>query len=241
MRFWRKKWVQMEQDQAEQKQAEQKRRRMEQKNDVYDTLMDLGLEAAKGDYENAAKICLKYLKRNPKNEVMLAWMGNFRVNGGKYEKGLMYFDKALRIDPDNADVLLQKAATLYKNHQYDEALACCDRIRKTGSEISSISQLFKVQLLRERGMQHEADRCLEEEVAPNPPKDPDIACQVAFSLKLLGMKDLGLDICNTILDAQPGDFFANETKDAILNDSCMPTFADMILNKCPDCDRPFYD
>lgn len=45
---------------------------------------------------------------------------------GKYEKAVEFYDNALAIDPDDADVLYDKGETLIKLGRTPEAMKCFD-------------------------------------------------------------------------------------------------------------------
>jgi tetratricopeptide (TPR) repeat protein len=47
--------------------------------------------------------------------------GNLKDSQGKYEEAIADYDRALQIDPDDADVLFDKAETLQKMGKYKEA------------------------------------------------------------------------------------------------------------------------
>jgi tetratricopeptide (TPR) repeat protein len=46
---------------------------------------------------------------------------NMKDSQGLYEEALAYYDKALQIDPDDADALFDKAETLQKMGRFKEA------------------------------------------------------------------------------------------------------------------------
>jgi tetratricopeptide (TPR) repeat protein len=46
---------------------------------------------------------------------------------GRHKEALSCYDKALEIDPKNADVWGMKGAALYELHRYQEAIECCDK------------------------------------------------------------------------------------------------------------------
>jgi tetratricopeptide (TPR) repeat protein len=47
--------------------------------------------------------------------------GNLKDSQGKYEEAIASYDKALQIDPDDADALFDKAETLQKMGKFKEA------------------------------------------------------------------------------------------------------------------------
>jgi tetratricopeptide (TPR) repeat protein len=47
--------------------------------------------------------------------------GNLKDSQGKYEEAIADYDKALQIDPDDADALFDKAETLQKMGKFKEA------------------------------------------------------------------------------------------------------------------------
>ena len=47
--------------------------------------------------------------------------GNLKDNQGKYEEAIADYDRALQIDPDDADALFDKAETLQKMGKLKEA------------------------------------------------------------------------------------------------------------------------
>ena len=47
--------------------------------------------------------------------------GNLKDSQGKYEEAIADYDKALQIDPDDADALFDKAETLQKMGRFKEA------------------------------------------------------------------------------------------------------------------------
>jgi tetratricopeptide (TPR) repeat protein len=46
---------------------------------------------------------------------------------GVMEQAIEYYDKALDIDPKNADVLINKGEVLYQSKKYNEAIECYDK------------------------------------------------------------------------------------------------------------------
>lgn len=50
--------------------------------------------------------------------------GNFFDNQGKYEKAVAAYDSALKIVPEDADVLFDKGQTLVKLGKIPEAMQC---------------------------------------------------------------------------------------------------------------------
>lgn len=53
--------------------------------------------------------------------------GDLRDSQGQYEKALAAYDKALEIDPDDADAWFNKGETLMKMGNIPEAAKCFDR------------------------------------------------------------------------------------------------------------------
>lgn len=56
-----------------------------------------------------------------KKEIHWVNEGNLKDSLGKYEEAIADYDRALQIDPDDADVLFDKAETLQKMGKYKEA------------------------------------------------------------------------------------------------------------------------
>ena len=52
--------------------------------------------------------------------------GDLRDREGQYEKAIKAYDNALKIDPENADVLFDKGETLVKMGRLKEAQKCFD-------------------------------------------------------------------------------------------------------------------
>ena len=56
-----------------------------------------------------------------KKEIYWVNEGNLKDSQGKYEEAIADYDRALQIDPYDADVLFDKAETLQKMGKYKEA------------------------------------------------------------------------------------------------------------------------
>jgi tetratricopeptide (TPR) repeat protein len=65
-----------------------------------------------------------------KHEKELVTEGDLLDSKGQYEKAIADYDKALQIDPDNADVWFDKGETLKKMGKLAEAEKCFEMATK---------------------------------------------------------------------------------------------------------------
>jgi tetratricopeptide (TPR) repeat protein len=56
---------------------------------------------------------------------------------GVYTEAIKYYDKALEIDPKDANVWVNKAVALHKLEKYDEAIECYDKALEIDPEDST--------------------------------------------------------------------------------------------------------
>ncbi|MFX1478260.1 MAG: leucine-rich repeat domain-containing protein [Promethearchaeota archaeon] len=72
----------------------------------------------------------KIPKDSPLAQNVNFWVeiGNSSFNSKKYDKAIESYDKALEIDPEKVNVLINKGVSLHYLHNYDEAELCYDKI-----------------------------------------------------------------------------------------------------------------
>ncbi|MBZ9578182.1 tetratricopeptide repeat protein [Patescibacteria group bacterium] len=94
---------------------------------------DIGLTYLKlHNYRMAIKYCDKALKRGPKNKIQKLWLlkGICFGNLDKHRKALEYFNKILRIAPNDPDAILNKITTLNCLGKYKLAMEWINRALK---------------------------------------------------------------------------------------------------------------
>ncbi|MGA9776974.1 MAG: tetratricopeptide repeat protein [Limisphaerales bacterium] len=95
-----------------------------------------------------------------RNVASLLTEGQSLLNGNEPEKALESFERALSLDPKNAETLIKKAGALEKLNRFEEAIACYDdAIAADGS--MTIAYLHKGGLFNRMSRYEEALQCYE--------------------------------------------------------------------------------
>jgi arylsulfatase A-like enzyme/cytochrome c-type biogenesis protein CcmH/NrfG len=78
-----------------------------------------------GQLEEAEKLGLEITKTDDKSSRGFILLGRIEENRGDHRKALMYFEKALHLEPNNVQLKLSLAYSLMKNSQQEMALKMC--------------------------------------------------------------------------------------------------------------------
>jgi tetratricopeptide (TPR) repeat protein len=81
-----------------------------------------------GNYKQAAKIISNLLEEEPKSALLWNKLGNALLRMGNQKESLMFYEKALSIDSDNREAIVNKGYVLFKQKKYDEAVKYADMI-----------------------------------------------------------------------------------------------------------------
>ncbi|PKC15840.1 hypothetical protein RhiirA5_481971 [Rhizophagus irregularis] len=80
------------------------------------------------DYKNCLKILDELLNINDKDSLILCYYGEILKNLGKYGEAVIYFTKAINIDPENIHNLNKRAIAYFVLQEYDKALLDVDKV-----------------------------------------------------------------------------------------------------------------
>ncbi len=81
-----------------------------------------------GSYKQAAKIFTSLLEEEPKSALLWNKLGNALLRMGNQKESLMFYEKALTLDADNREAIVNKGYVLMKQKKYDEAVKCAEMI-----------------------------------------------------------------------------------------------------------------
>ncbi|HHT9125059.1 MAG TPA: tetratricopeptide repeat protein [Candidatus Brocadiia bacterium] len=93
--------------------------------------------------------------------------GNALYKSGKYEEANTCFNKAIEIDPQNAEAWVQKGFALRRLYRYEGAITCFDKAIEIQSQLEWAWH-GKGGALRNLGRNEEAIRCHDEAIRINP-------------------------------------------------------------------------
>jgi RNA polymerase subunit RPABC4/transcription elongation factor Spt4 len=79
-------------------------------------------------YKKAAKIFTNLLEDEPKSALLWNKLGNALLRMGNQKESLVFYEKALTLDVDNREALVNKGYVLMKQKKYDEAVKCAEMI-----------------------------------------------------------------------------------------------------------------
>ncbi len=82
---------------------------------------------------------------------------------GNYEEALVWYDKALELDPENLDTLICKGWALDKGGKYEESLKCYEKVLELAPEFSDV-WFNKGVALANLGKSEEAMECYEKAI-----------------------------------------------------------------------------
>ena len=86
---------------------------------------------------------------------------------GRYEEAIEYYDKALKLSPEDIDIWSNKGNTLYEQGRYEEAIKCYDKALKFSPENVDIWN-DKGNTLYEQGRYEEAIKCYDKALKFSP-------------------------------------------------------------------------
>ncbi len=135
---------------------------------TYNLMVEYGLIGAEAGYAQAGKEAQAALRINPQSPEALAVLGDIAFFQAKqYEKGLAYFDSAVRADAANALSRQWYAAALQSVGRYGEALRQIDAAQRLDATSRSI-RVSKAIILLAKGDIDAAEAILKQLVAHEP-------------------------------------------------------------------------
>jgi tetratricopeptide (TPR) repeat protein len=81
-----------------------------------------------GSYKKAAKIFTSLLEDEPKSALLWNKLGNALLRMGNQKESLVFYEKALTLDADNREAIVNKGYVFMKQKKYDKAVKCADMI-----------------------------------------------------------------------------------------------------------------
>lgn len=88
-------------------------------------------------YDEAIQSISKAISINPGySPYSLITKGHDHYDAGEYDVAIMYYDEAIRLDPEDASGWLNKGLALHKQDKLDEAIKCYDEVIKLNSKIN---------------------------------------------------------------------------------------------------------
>jgi ribosomal protein L40E len=79
-------------------------------------------------YKQAARLYKRLIESEPKSVVLWNRLGNTLLRMGNPEESLMFYEKALSIESNNVEAMVNKGYILMKQKKFDEALKCAEKI-----------------------------------------------------------------------------------------------------------------
>ncbi len=123
------------------------------------------LKEAKQFYESA-------LKLEPNDEYGLSFLG-LTLSEMNNEEGLEYIESSLNLNPENIDLIYNKALALYNLQKYEDAIQTLDTVlEKDPSDIDALE--FKNEILKESGI------LKEQRLSSSFPEKVDSRCELVY-------------------------------------------------------------
>lgn len=129
--------------------------------------------------------------------------GNSLANLGHCDEAIRSFDKALKIDPRNADAWINKGASLHDLGRYEEAIQCCDEALEIDPRDAK-AWYSKGASFNHLGRYDEAIQCCDRALDIDP-GDTGAWINKGQSLHHLGRYDEAIQCCDRALDIDPGN------------------------------------
>jgi cytochrome c-type biogenesis protein CcmH/NrfG len=107
------------------------------------------MEQMKALADAKAAPLLEKLKTTPNDAALLAQLGSIYNANHQFKEAAAYYDKSLRIDPQNVPTRTQLASCLYYSGDVDGALAQLDQALKYDPK--DTNSLFNIGLIRWKG------------------------------------------------------------------------------------------
>ena len=94
-------------------------------------------------YTQALKFGIEYLETDPYHHDALFVVGGIYYMHSKYKTAISYFERSLEIGSHDVDVLLLKAYSHQKLHEYKLVIKCCEIIREVDPKNKSVFELLE--------------------------------------------------------------------------------------------------
>jgi len=156
-----------------------------------------------GNSKKAIKLYEKALELNPNDIWSLSFLGILLTESGD-EKGLEFVEKSLELEPENTDLIFNKASSLYNLKKYEEALIVLEDFLKIDPDDVEVLE-FKQEILEDSGF------LKEQRLALSFPEKVDSRCDLVFLINKETEK-------GSILGLDPGED-ARKKIESIITDS----------------------
>ena len=94
-------------------------------------------------YEKVLKLGEEILEKIPEDLDVLFIVGALLYKKGRIKTSMPYFDRVLEISQYDPEVLILKANCLLKLAKYDEALACCNKVKEIDEKNKAVAALLQ--------------------------------------------------------------------------------------------------
>jgi len=139
----------------------------------YDAIGGQGdAQYALGNIEEAIELYEEALEINPNDVWSLSFLGIVLTESGD-EKGLEFIEKSLELEPENTDLIFNKALSLYNLKKYEEALIALDDFLEIDPDDVEVLE-YKQDLLKDSGFLREQRKAL------SFPEKIDSRCDLVF-------------------------------------------------------------
>ena len=125
-------------------------------------------------------------------------------NIGKQEEAIGYFDRAIKLQPSNADLLYDKAISLQKLFRFEDAITFYDKSLEIEPSFAALINKGLCLSNPSINRQHEAVICFEEAIRIEP---NDLGAQTlkAYSLDNMGRYSEAIHCYDMVLENAPND------------------------------------
>lgn len=161
--------------------------------------------------EEAEKISSMLHKAEPLNVESLLLLGMIRKFQNKYDDAIIYYDKALSIQPDAISVLINKGLVLQAMGKVDDAIKLFQTVTKQAPTLAQIWHILAMAWLAKADLK-QAIPCFEKAFELNP-IDVELGVQLAKAYRHVGRTSECETVCKKVLETDPDNaealFFQN--------------------------------
>ena len=107
---------------------------------------------AAGDFASAEPLLAQALEYNPGHILSIASLGNSAFQAGDFERALKHYNQLLAITPRMEEVLMNKAAALYRMARFEEAMATLKQVKEsiTTDRYDQLNQAIQAAMREQR-------------------------------------------------------------------------------------------